>query len=119
MNIRALLAGLIALLAFVSCAPSDRPTVRPLLIKISEPAKIGQTVTIQGRYLGGTANSVVVFGANDLGAGGAKVTADNIVSWSGTEVQVKIPDGTKAGGNFVFISVGNVLSNGLPYNVIQ
>ena len=63
MNIRALLAGLIALFAFVSCAPSDRPTVRPLLIKISEPAKIGQTVTIQGRYLGGTANSVVVFGA--------------------------------------------------------
>lgn len=119
MNIRALLAGLIALFAFVSCAPSDRPTVRPLLIKISEPAKIGQTVTIQGRYLGGTANSVVVFGANDLGAGGTKATADNIVSWSGTEVQVKIPEGTKAGGSFVFISVGSVLSNGLPYNVTQ
>lgn len=119
MNIRALLVGLIALFAFVSCAPSDRPTVRPLLIKISEPAKIGQTVMIQGRYLGGASNSVVVFGANDLGAGGTKVIGDNIVSWSGTEVQVKIPEGTKAGGNFVFITVGGVLSNGLPYNVTQ
>ena len=119
MNIRALLAGSIALFAFVSCAPSDRPTVRPLLIKISEPAKIGQTVMIQGRYLGAAANSTVVFGANDLGAGGTKAAAANIVSWSGTEVQVNIPDGTKSGGNFVFISVGGVLSNGLPYNVTQ
>ena len=104
MNIRALLVGLIALFAFVSCAPSDRPTVRPLL---------------QGRYLGGASNSVVVFGANDLGAGGTKAIGDNIVSWSGTEVQVKIPEGTKAGGSFVFITVGGVLSNGLPYNVTQ
>ena len=119
MNIRVLLAGLIAVSALGSCTPSDRPTVRPLLIKISEPAKVGETVMIQGRYLGGTANSTVVFGANDLGAGGTKAVADNIVSWSGTEVQVKIPAGTKAGGNFVFISVGGVLSNGLPYNVTQ
>lgn len=119
MKIRALLAGLIALFAFVSCAPSDRPTVRPLLIKISEPAKVGETVTIQGRYLGGAANSVVVFGANDLGTGGTRASGDNIVSWSGTEIQVKIPVGTKAGGNFVFVNVGSVLSNGLPYNVTQ
>jgi hypothetical protein len=119
MNIRALLAGLIALFAFVSCAPSDRPTIRPLLIKVSEPAKAGQTVTIQGRYLGSSANGFVVFGANDLGGGGTKVGSDNVVAWGGNEVQVKIPDGTKAGGNFVFISVGGVLSNGLPYNVTQ
>lgn len=119
MNIRALLVGLIAVSAFVSCAPSDRPTIRPLLIKISEPAKAGETVTIQGRYLGSSANGFVVFGANDLGVGGTKSVADNIVMWSGTEVQVKIPNGAKAGGNFVFISVAGVISNGLPYNVTQ
>jgi hypothetical protein len=119
MNIRFLLAGLLALVTFVGCAPADRPTLRPLLIKISEPAKVGETVIIQGRYLGSAANSVVIFGANDAGTNGIKAGGDNIVAWNASEVQVKIPAGAKAGGNFVFISVSGVLSNGLPYSITQ
>ncbi|NJK44157.1 MAG: cell surface protein [Pleurocapsa sp. SU_196_0] len=119
MKIRVLLVGLLAFVGFVACAPADRPTVRPLLIKISESAKIGDTVTIQGRYLGSAATAFAVFGANDAGQGGTRVAGDNVVAWSGSEVQVKVPAGTKSGGNFVFISVGGVLSNGLPFSVSQ
>jgi hypothetical protein len=119
MKIRVLLVGLLALVGFVACAPSERPTLRPLLIKVSEPAKVGDTVTLQGRYLGSASNSFVIFGATDAGTGGTRATGDNIVAWSASEVQVKIPAGTKSGGNFVFVNVGGVISNGLPYSVTQ
>jgi hypothetical protein len=119
MNTRLLFAGALALFAMTACAPSDRPTVRPLIIKLSESAKVGSTLTIQGRNLGSPGNSFVLFGANELGQGGVRNAADGVVAWSGTEIQVNIPANAKVGGNFIFVSVGSVLSNGMPYSITQ
>jgi hypothetical protein len=119
MNTKVLFAGALAALAFTACAPSDRPTVRPLIIKLSESAKVGTTLTIQGRYLGSPSNSFVIFGANELGANGVRNAADGVTAWSSSEIQVTIPANAKVGGNFVFVSVGGVLSNAMPYSITQ
>jgi hypothetical protein len=111
-----LLASVAAL--FVSCAPNaDRPSVLPVLIKLSEPAAIGQTLNIQGRYLGGPSNSFVTVGADESGNGGVKNSSADVVSWSASEIVLKVPSGARAGGHFVFVEVGGVRSNYLPYSV--
>ena len=118
MKIRALLLALLSLLAVAGCAPSaDRPSLRPLIVKVSEPAAAGQPVTIQGRYLGGPANSQVIFRADENGRGGVTPQAGDVVSWTASEIVVKVPAGTRPGGGFLFVNVGGVLSNGMPYAV--
>ncbi len=103
---------------FVACAPSpDRPSVLPVLIKLSEPAAVGQSLTIQGRYLGGPSNSNVTLGADELGNGGVKNSSSDIVSWTSTEIVLKVPVGARPGGRFVYVDVGGVRSNFLPYSV--
>ncbi len=115
-----LLIGFVALLGFVSCAPdAGRPTLRPVLIKLSEPAKVGETVTLQGRYLGSKDNGAVIFGADTVGNGGATATSADVVSWNASEIQVRVPANAKTGGNFVFVSVGGVLSNGMAYSITR
>lgn len=111
-----LLASVAAL--FASCTPSpDRPSVLPVLIKLSEPAAVGQSLTIQGRYLGGPSNSSVTLGADDLGNNGVKNSSSDVVSWTSTEIVLKVPVGARPGGHFVFVEVGGVRSNFLPYSV--
>jgi IPT/TIG domain len=111
-----LLASIAAL--FVSCAPNaDRPSVLPVLVKLSEPAAVGQSLTIQGRYLGGPSNSSVTLGADDAGNGGVKNSSADIVSWTSSEIVLKVPSGARPGGHFVFVDVGGVRSNLLPYSV--
>jgi IPT/TIG domain len=103
---------------FVGCAPSpDRPSVLPVLIKLSEPAAVGQNLTIQGRYLGGPSNSSVNLGADESGNGGVKNSSADIVTWTSTEIVLKVPVGARPGGHFVFVEVGGVRSNFLPYSV--
>jgi hypothetical protein len=115
-----LLVGLVALLAFTSCAPDlNRPTLRPVVIKLSEPAKIGETVTIQGRYLGSKENGSVIFNADANGNSGVSAGASDVVSWNASEIQVRIPAATRPGGNFLFVNVGGVLSNGMAYSVTK
>lgn len=114
------LAAVVALLAFTSCAPDlSRPTVRPVVIKLSEPAKVGETVSIQGRYLGSRDNGFVLFNADPNGTAGVKSAEADIVSWNASEIVVKIPAATRSGGNFLFVSVGGVLSNGMIYSVTK
>jgi IPT/TIG domain len=103
---------------FVGCAPSpDRPSVLPVLIKLSEPAAVGQNLTIQGRYLGGPSNSNVTIGSDESGNGGIKNSSADVVSWTSTEIVLKVPTGARPGGRFVFVDVGGVRSNFLPYSV--
>ncbi len=115
-----LLVGFVALLAFTSCAPDlNRPTLRPVIIKLSEPAKIGETVTIQGRYLGSKENGLVLFNADALGKSGVNAGTADVISWTASEIQVKIPIEARPGGNFLFVSVGGILSNGMAYSVTK
>jgi hypothetical protein len=109
-----------ALLALTlsACAPSaDRPSLKPLLIKLDKAVSPGEVLAIQGRYLGGPQNSQVVFNADDVGANGVDVPASSIVSWTSTDISVKVPAGTRPTGRFLYVRVGGVLSNGLPYSV--
>jgi IPT/TIG domain len=118
MKIRMLALAGLAVTLLGACAPSaDRPSLAPVIIKVSEPASPGQPVTIQGRYLGGPSNSVVVFRADELGNGGVEAETSDIVSWSSTLVVVKVPKAARPGGAFVFVRVGDVLSNAMPYSV--
>jgi hypothetical protein len=119
-EMKLLLVGIVALLAFTSCAPDlNRPTLRPVIIKLSEPAKVGETVTIQGRYLGSKENGVVLFNADSSGATGVSSASTDVVSWSASEIQVRVPLNTRPGGNFIFVSVGGVLSNGMAYSITK
>lgn len=107
-----------AVLALAGCAPSaDRPSLAPVIIKISEPAAAGQNVTIQGRYLGGPSNSNVIFRADELGQGGYEAEPSDIVSWSGSQIVVKVPKAARPGGGFVLVRVGGVFSNSMPYSI--
>ncbi len=120
MKIRFAFVALLAVAGLVSCNPDlNRPTTRPVLIKLSEPAKVGTVVTIQGRYLGSSQNAAVIFSADTLGNNGAPATASDIVAWSGSEIQVRVPLAARAGGGFVYVNVGGVLSNGLPFSITR
>lgn len=113
-----LCAGLLA-----SCSPtaqvSQQVTVTPMLIKLSEPAARGGTVTIQGRYLGGPATGRVRLGANERGEGGFVFPAAAVRSWSDTEIVLTIPADAPVGGSWMFVEVGARQSTGLPYSVRQ
>lgn len=115
-----LCAGMLA-----SCAPSQQVstermvTVTPVLVKLSEGAPRGGTLTIQGRYLGGPANGQVRLGANDRGEGGVVLPAASVKSWTDTEIVVTIPANAPLGGSWVFVEVGGKQSTGLPFSVTQ
>jgi hypothetical protein len=127
MNTRILPLLALALLALSGCAPSaERPSLRPVVVKVSTSgvtgpaaAAPGQEVTIQGRDLGGPANSAVIFRADDLGRGGTRTAQGDVVSWTSAQVVVKVPAGTRPGGGFLFVEVGGVLSNAMPFSVNQ
>ena len=107
-----------ALLALVlaGCAPSaDRPSLKPTIFKLSPPASVGQPMTIQGRYLGGPQNSQIVFNADELGNNGVEAQSGDIVSWNSSEIVVKVPANARPTGRFLFVRVGGVLSNGMPW----
>jgi hypothetical protein len=109
---------IVALLAFTSCAPDlNRPTVRPVIIKLSVAVKVGEVVTIQGRYLGSKDNGSVLFNADPSGNFGVTALAEDVVSWTPSEIQIKVPAASKTGGNFLFVNVGGVLSNGMIYSI--
>ena len=113
-----LLAGLLA-----SCAPRTTTvvgvTVTPMLLKVSESARRGEVVTVQGRYLGGPSTGRVLLGATETGTQGDEVPAADIVSWTDTEIQFRVPASGVAGGGWLFVRVNNMLSTGLPFSVRQ
>ena len=127
MKIRFLPLAALALAAITSCAPVyEPPSLRPVLMKASAtdangPASAapGQPVVLQGRHLGGAVNGTVIFRADDRGRSGVRSATADIVSWSTSEVVVRVPASATPGGGFVYVEVAGVLSNGLPFSVGQ
>ena len=111
-----LLTGLIA-----ACTPRVTTvagvTVTPVLIKVSEGAAPGDTLTIQGRYLGNAQTARVIIGADENGQGGTAFPASAVQSWSDTEIVLKVPEGMPAGGSWLFVEVGGKRSAGLRVSV--
>lgn len=100
-------------------APVSQATVTPVLIKVSESAPRGGTVTIQGRYLGGPSTGVVRLGADTEGKGGWTFPASAVQSWTDSQIVLTIPDNAPVGGSWLFIEVDGLRSTGLPYSVRQ
>jgi len=121
--VRFFFASLLFAGALASCAPRQQDTagvtVTPVLLKLSEPAARGASLTIQGRYLGGPATGRVRLGADERGAGGYLFPASAIRSWTDSEIVLTIPADAPVGGSWLFVEVGGQRSTGLPYSVRQ
>ncbi|WP_216317688.1 IPT/TIG domain-containing protein [Deinococcus aestuarii] len=121
--VRFFFASLLFAGALASCAPRSSVavgvTVTPVLIKLSEPAARGGTLTVQGRYLGGPASGRVRLGADASGQGGYLFPASAVRSWTDGEIVLTIPADAPVGGSWLFVEVSGKQSTGLPYSVRQ
>lgn len=107
-----------------SCAPRTQTvagvTYAPVLIKVSEAAARGSTVTIQGRYLGGPTTGKIILGATVDGKGGYVVPGTGATSWTDSQIVLTIPADAPVGGSWLFVEVNGMRSaTGLPYSVKQ
>ena len=121
--VRFFFASLLFLGVLSSCAPRQGAvagvTVTPVLIKVSEPAPRGGTLTVQGRYLGGPNTGRVRLGADMNGSGGYVFPASAVQSWTDSQIVLTIPADAPVGGSWLFVDVGGRPSTGLPYSVRQ
>ncbi|MPY65751.1 cell surface protein [Deinococcus sp. SDU3-2] len=119
--VRVFFASLLFAGALASCAPREQAvvgvTVTPVLVKLSEPAARGGTLTIQGRYLGGPQTGRVRLGASETGEGGYLFPAASVRSWTDSEIVLTIPSDAPTGGSWLFVEVAGKRSTGLPYSV--
>jgi len=114
-----LFTGILASCAPRPAGPAANVTVTPVLIKVSESAARGGTLTIQGRYLGGPSTGRVRLGADMSGAGGYTLPASAVQSWTDTQIVLTVPADAPVGGSWLFVDVGGRPSTGLPYSVRQ
>lgn len=119
--LRILACSLLLFPVLAACAPRTQAvagvTVTPVLIKVSESARPGETVTVQGRYLGGPSTGRVRLGATATGADGYLVPKDAVVSWTDAQIVFKVPPTAPAGAGWLFVEVGDMRSTGLPFSV--
>ncbi|WP_425147473.1 IPT/TIG domain-containing protein [Deinococcus sp.] len=109
-------------LGLCSCAPAAQVagvTVTPVLVKLSPAAARGETVTVQGRYLGGPSTSKVLLGADENGKGGYALPAAAVVSWTDSQIVFTVPSDAPVGGSWLYVQVGGMTSTGLPFSVRQ
>lgn len=109
--------------ALTACAPTEQTAsmaqVTPVLIKASESAARGGTLTIQGRYLGSPINGKVRLGATTEGEGGWVFPASAIQSWTDREIVLTIPEDAPTTASWLFVEVDGLQSSGLPYSIRQ
>lgn len=123
MVLRVLVCGVLLLPALSGCMPREAGTtgvtVTPMLLKVSEAARAGERVTVQGRFLGGPATGRLRLGADERGEGGLLVPASAVESWTDSRIVFRVPPGAAAGGGWLFVEVGGLRSTGLPLSVRQ
>jgi biotin transporter BioY len=114
-NRLALAIGLFVLV-LSACAPQAQVenNVVPTLFSTSVR---GDTVVLQGRYLGDgqggeASGSYVLLGANYNGSGGVRAP---VLSWTTNRIEVSVPSGAGYGYGFVFVD--RLRSNGLPVDL--
>ncbi|GGK88181.1 IPT/TIG domain-containing protein [Deinococcus radiotolerans] len=122
--LRFFVASLLMAGGLVACAPAQQSasqmvTVTPMLIKTSESAPRGGTLTVQGRYLGGPSTGKVRLGASETGDGGYVFPASAVQSWTDTQIVLTVPADAPVGGSWLFVEVGGMKSTGLPFSVKQ
>ncbi len=122
--LRFFLTSLLFMGVVTSCTPRTQTvagvTYAPVLIKLSESASHGGTLTVQGRYLGGPTTGRVLLGADANGNSSYTIPAAAIRSWTDTQIVLTIPSDAPVGGSWLFVEVGGMKSsNGLPYSVKQ
>ena len=122
--LRFFLASLLFMGVVTSCTPRTQSvagvTYAPVLVKLSDSAARGGTMTIQGRYLGGPSTGKVLLGADADGKSPYVIPASAIQSWTDTKIVLTIPNDAPVGGSWLFVEVGGMKSsNGLPYSVKQ
>jgi hypothetical protein len=104
----------------VACAPrmaTAGVTITPVVYQVTSSAAPGQEVTILGRYLGGPKDSAIYVGATLGGHGGIAIPPQDVVRWTSSEIIFKLPPNLNPGGGFLFVDVGSVASNTLPFSV--
>ncbi len=117
-----LIIGALLFPVLASCAPTAAirgVTVTPVLVKVSESASVGGTVTLQGRYLGGPATGRIRIGANVDASGGVVLPASAIQSWTDSQIVFTVPANVPTGGSYLFVEVGDMRSTALPFSVKQ
>lgn len=121
--LRVLIASFLLLPLLAGCAPRSQAvagvTVTPVLLKVGEAARPGETVTVQGRHLGGPVTGRVRLGADETGAGGYLIPASAVVSWTDSKIVFRVPQNAPVGGGWLFVEVADMRSTGLPYSVRQ
>lgn len=109
--------------SLAACAPTQQTAVQqasvtPVLIKTSEAAGPGGTLTIQGRYLGGARSGAVRL-TDSQGEGGYVFPAAAVQSWTDNRIVLTLPQNAPVGGHWLFVEVDGKRSTGLPYSVRQ
>ena len=104
------------LLLVAACAPQAANVYNTVMPQIFSIRSQGDSLFIQGRYLGSGQGSIeagnyVLIGANALAEGGMVYPA---VSWTNSRIEVPVPAAQNLG--HVFVYVDGVPSNGLPVN---
>ncbi|GHG06462.1 hypothetical protein GCM10017783_18890 [Deinococcus piscis] len=111
-------AGSLAACAPTQQAPVQQASVTPVLIKTSVAAARGDTLTIQGRYLGGAQNGTVRL-TDSQGEGGYVFPASAVQSWTDSQIVLTVPQNAPVGGHWLFVEVDGHRSTGLQYSVRQ
>jgi hypothetical protein len=88
--------------------PQPQPQVQAPSLTQVQPGQgaVGSTVTLTGRNFGQTPGTVSFSG-----------TAGQVVSWSDTSIQARVPNGASTGGVYVQNSRGT--SNGIQFTVVS
>lgn len=113
----ALAVGLLLLLALAACAPQVQTVKSNVTPTLFSATVKGDTLLLQGRYLGDgsggeAAGSYVLLGANMTREGGFMVTP---TSWRPDRIEIPMPE--NVGYGYVFVYVSGTPSNGLPVSI--